>query len=56
MMDYQYRRKAYEILSEQKEEVIEECKQTYTTNKYNHVLKSMTLSISAFFAWINDTF
>ncbi|WP_110112226.1 hypothetical protein [Bacillus sp. CGMCC 1.16541] len=57
MMDYQYRRKAYGILAEQKEEIIEECKQVYTRTKatpFNDVLKTITLSISIFLTWIND--
>ena len=52
MMDYQYRRMAYTLVTEQRDEIIEECKENYQNkqpDKIDHFFKSAATNIFAFF-------
>ncbi|MFC7393553.1 hypothetical protein ACFQRG_11370 [Scopulibacillus cellulosilyticus] len=52
MMDYQYRRKAYELLSQQREDVLKELKEEYLKKKPDHIdrfFKGCRAAFSSFF-------
>jgi len=52
MMDYQYRRIAYKLAAEQRDEIIAECKKNYEKkkpDKFDHFLKCAAVNITAFF-------
>lgn len=54
MMDYQYRRMAYKLAAEQRDEIIAECKNNYKKkkqDKFDHFLRSTVVNITAFFQY-----
>jgi hypothetical protein len=59
MMDYRYRRMAYELVTEQRDEIIEECKKNYQKkqpDKIDHFKKTVWLALQPFFnIYINQT-